>query len=217
MTPTPARALALVAAFLLPVAARANTPQPKALPISPPGASAKDGKAPASAAAPTAQRPTAPAAPAPELDKIKFLAGTFACDASRPASDGAPEQHYKGRFAGKLDLGGFFVTFQYADLKAKDHPTVLQSSGFLGWDPGLRRFVFAAADSTGLSFLLRADVPPVDQYEFKGNATASFNRHVPTLYTVTRTMKGFDIAAEGADADGQMVKRSQMTCTKGGK
>jgi len=202
------------------VTAAPATGAPAPAPATPAGPAASATPAPTPAATrPGPAIPPVPTAPTPEFDKLKFLVGAFNCDVDAALRAGAPTlpPHAKGRFTGKLDLGGFFVAFQYAEAKTKERPTPFASSGFLGWDPGLRRYVFAQADSLGIAFLLRADVPPVDQYVFKGTATAAWGRHLPAVWTITRTVKGFDVLAEGTDIEGQVSRIATLTCLKAGK
>ena len=221
--------LLVIGCTALPLVVLADAPRAPA--AAPPAAAAAASAAPAATAAPAPAVapapvtrpgpaiPPVPTAPTPEFDKLKFLVGAFNCDVDAALRAGAPTlpPHAKGRFTGKLDLGGFFVAFQYAEAKTKERPTPFASSGFLGWDPGLRRYVFAQADSLGIAFLLRADVPPVDQYVFKGTATAAWGRHLPAVWTITRTVKGFDVLAEGTDIEGQVSRIATLTCLKAGK
>ena len=193
-------------------------------------------KAPAKAAAPDAVKPApAPAIkPAPtappsvprppaQLDVLAFLTGTFNCQGTMPAvpattQAGAAEQapaSYKARFASKWALDKFFLGFQYAQVKAKDHPVAFVAEGHLGYDAGLKRFVFLGADNVGGSFLLRADEVGEGPLVFKGESTGQNGRHVPIEFRYTRTPKGFDFSSAGADAEGQMIEGAKEVCTRG--
>lgn len=196
-----------------PASEQARPAAPATTSTTPPAAATAPASRPAPAAA-AALTAAAPVAPAPELERLKFLAGVFACEASGPARPGAPEAHWNGRFSGKLDLGGHFITFQYADIRAPQRPLPANAFGFFGWDRGLRRYLLSFADSNGVGFQLRADVPSVDQFEFKGTATVIQARHLPASYTVTRTVKGFDLWADATDGDGQLVRQLQLACAR---
>lgn len=151
--------------------------------------------------------------PAPELQQLGFLTGNFACDGVR--FDPAGDHKYKSKVVSKPALDKFFVGFEYAQIKAKDHPTIAMRNGWLGWDFALKRFVFSGADNQGVAFLLRAEPASGEQIVFKGNASASFGRHVPVQWTFSKTAKGFDVLVEGSDVDGQLQREGQESCVKG--
>ena len=212
-------AFALLALALCPSLAVAETTPPAkaadgkaAKPDAKPNAKAADAKAAAPAPAPGApQLPTPPV----ELDKLKFLVGNFNCDGSSPIK-GALDHTYKAKITSKLVLGNFFVGWQYAEIKAKDHPFAMLGEGRVSWDGGLKRFLYSWADSAGTTTMLRAEMPAdVDQYVFKGTATASFGRHVPFVLTISRTPTGFDMVLEGTDNDGQLARLMRSACTAG--
>ena len=201
----------LLAPALAPSSARADIAPPRPAPRPEP---AKPAPAPAVTVAAAAARPAGPPA---ELDRLKFMVGTFACDGSAPVK-GSVDHAFKGKFTSKATLGGYFVGWQWAEVKAKDHPTPMSAEGHLSWDGGLKRYLLGWADSNGLATLLRAEPPSdVDQLVFKGTATASFGRHVPHQFTVTRTPKGFDLLLEGTDNDGQLSRLALLSCAGGGK
>ena len=214
-------ALALALALVAPPARAEDKPSPgkkeekaarsdKPADVKAPAADARTPPAPA--AAPAAPQPPKPA---PEFDRLKFLAGNFTCDGTSPVK-GSVDHAYKGKWTSKPTLGGFFVGWQYGELKAKDHPFPLTAEGHFSWDPGLKRYLLGWADSAGTATLLRAEAPPdVDQFVFKGTATASFGRHVPFVFTLSRTPKGFDLLIDGSDTDGQLGRLALLSCARG--
>lgn len=199
-TPGSPRTLALLLAFAAP-----------AVPLT----GSADTKPAAPAPASTAPGPAAARTPPAELERLKFLVGNFNCDGTTPVK-GSVDHAFKGRWVTKPTLSGFFLGWQYTDVKAKDHPVAYSAEGRLSWDGGLSRFLFDWADTNGTAALLRAEAPAdVDKFLFKGTATASFGRHVPHQFTITRTDKGFDLLLEGADANGEQTKLVAWSCVKG--
>jgi hypothetical protein len=115
---------------------------PSAAPAMPPA------HAPASGAAAT-PTPPGPPKPAPELDQLKWMEGTWRCDGKGPAGPMGPEHNYKSTMKIKRDLDGFWITTEYEQKKSKENPMAIKARGFMGYDPVAKKLVSVGVDNVG--------------------------------------------------------------------
>jgi hypothetical protein len=115
--------------------------------------------APAAAAvAPVAAAPTAPPPkpvapkPAPELDQLAWLVGSWRCDGKAPAGalgPGSPAYDYKSKMTLKKDLKDFVLSADYEQAKTKANPLGYHGKGFMSYDGLAKKFVVVGVDSGG--------------------------------------------------------------------
>jgi len=110
-----------------------------------PAAGAAAPAAPAGAAPPT----MAPPKPAPELDQLKWMEGSWRCDGKAPASAMGPEHAYKSTMKIKRDLDNFWYVTEYEQKKSKENPVAVKARGFLGYDPVAKKYESIGVDSVG--------------------------------------------------------------------
>jgi hypothetical protein len=90
--------------------------------------------------------------PAPELDQLKVLEGTWNCDGTMPAGamgPGSPAQSVKSTMKMKKSLDGFWYMTDYEEKKTKTHPVAIKAHGPMGFDPTAKKFVMMGVDNMG--------------------------------------------------------------------
>jgi Protein of unknown function (DUF1579) len=87
--------------------------------------------------------------PAPELDQMKVLEGSWRCDGRAPAGPSGPEHAYKSTWKFKRDLDNFWWAAEYQQAKAKAHPIALKARGYMTWDASAKAFVLVGVDNMG--------------------------------------------------------------------
>jgi hypothetical protein len=143
----------------------AAKPAPAAVAPAVPAVSAKPAPAsptalaPAGAAvAPVVAAPTAPPPkpvapkPAPELDQLAWLVGSWRCDGKAPAGalgPGSPAYDYKSKMTLKKDLKDFVLSADYEQAKTKANPLGYHGKGFMSYDGLAKKFVVVGVDSGG--------------------------------------------------------------------
>jgi hypothetical protein len=101
-------------------------------------------------AEPAADAAAGPPKPPPQLEQLKFFAGTWHCEGKGFASPFAAAEHpLKATVTVKWTLNDFWQTFAYEEKKTKEHPGAAKVAGTWGWDAGGKRFVRADADAFG--------------------------------------------------------------------
>lgn len=99
---------------------------------------------------PPSSRPVAVAPkPAPELDQMKVLEGSWRCDGRAPAGPSGPEHAYKSTWKFKRDLDNFWWAAEYQQAKAKANPMPMKARGYLTFDPAAKTFVLVGVDNLG--------------------------------------------------------------------
>src|SRR5262245_53079874 len=103
---------ALLLALLLPSLGRAQKPAaPPPAPAAPPVNAPTKGATPAAA-------PAGPPKPAVELEQIKWLAGSWTCEAKAPESPMGPAHSFKATWKNKWDLDNFWLAVDYVEKKS---------------------------------------------------------------------------------------------------
>src|SRR5712692_7300718 len=112
-----------------------------------------------------AQKETAPPSgaamtmpkPAPELDALKPLAGTWSCEGHSPALSGMPAHDFKATMTNKWDLGNFWMWSTYQGKPDKVSPKGFTGKGWMGYDSSQKKLVWAGVSNTGGWISLRSD------------------------------------------------------------
>lgn len=88
--------------------------------------------------------------PAPELEALKFLVGTFKCDGKAGGGNtGVPEYAFKSTLKTRPDLNQFWLMTTHEEAKSKANPHGYRTIGHVGYDPSQKLFVRAFAASDG--------------------------------------------------------------------
>lgn len=155
-----------VRAPTIPGVAKPVAPPPTALPVAPGAASASPGSAvhgvpiitttivTSSGAASVVSSPApgsgiGPTKPAPELEQMKVLEGSWHCDGRAPSTATGPEHAYRSSWKFKRDLDNFWWAAEYQQVKAKTNPAPLKARGFMTYDPISRSFNLMGMDNAG--------------------------------------------------------------------
>lgn len=158
--------------------------------------------------------PGGPPTPAPQLQQLKFFAGTWTCDGKGFASPFAPAEHpIKATAKVKWDLNNFWQTFVYEEKKTKEHPHPAKVAGTWGWDSGGKRFVRADADTMGGWFSPTSTGWAGEQFVWVGDLSISAGM-LPARHTFTKTGdKGF-VHAFALNVNGVNTPIFEVTCKK---
>lgn len=115
----------------------------------------KPGSASGGAAAEKRMPPPPPPAapkPAPELDRLKPLAGSWSCKGKSPAGSmgpGSPEVSYSSTVTVKPIFDGFAYSVAYDQPKTKTHPEHFAGAWTVGFDSAKKVLVFDWLDNMG--------------------------------------------------------------------
>jgi len=110
-----------------------------------------------SSVAPAIPPPVAPAIPppppapkpAPELEQMKSLEGSWRCQGRAPSGPSGPEHAYKSSWKWKRDLDGFWWSAEYEQKRSGQNPSPMRTRGYLTWDAAARMFVLLGVDNVG--------------------------------------------------------------------
>jgi hypothetical protein len=119
------------------------------------GAPAAKPAEPAKPATPAQVAPAQPPAmtppkPAPELDGIKWMAGTWKCDGMAAVTPMNPKEHkVQTKVVAKRDLDNFWYSIKVEEKKTKDHPMPWKGQIYWTFDPGTKKFAGAMVGNMG--------------------------------------------------------------------
>jgi hypothetical protein len=167
--PTAPAGVAGVRGPTAPTLAKPTAPTATALPVAPSSASVPAGagtrgfpvatttmttsssaaSGPGVASSPAPPSGGGPARPAPELEQMKVLEGSWHCDGRAPSTATGPEHAYRSSWKFKRDLDNFWWAAEYQQVKAKTNPTPLKARGFMTYDPLSRSFNLMGMDNAG--------------------------------------------------------------------
>ena len=162
------------------------------------------------------QPPPAPVAPrpAPELDALKFLVGTWRCDGRIGATPMGPEHAFKATAKTTRDLDGFWYTIRYSEKKAKDHPFPVTAVLAWGYDPVGKAWVGTGIDSFGGWGATTAKGFEGDKLVFTGEEML-MGKKTPLRETLTRKSdKEVSMLREVSMEKGKWMMLQDMTCKK---
>lgn len=87
--------------------------------------------------------------PAPELDKVKYFAGSWSCSGDAPASPFGPAHKTQGSTVMKLDLDGFWYTGMVTETKTPSNPRPVKGMMHVGYDQSAKQYVMVWVDNFG--------------------------------------------------------------------
>jgi hypothetical protein len=156
------------------------------------------------------------AAPKPpaELSQLAFLLGDWACMGKTFASPIGPEHATVAKVSSRRDLGGWWISFRYEELKSAANPAPYQAAGVLGYDPGEKVFLERCQDSMGGSCQQSSPGWAGDVLTFEGPGIVGGQK---LRFRDTFTRKGgqaYVHAGEFQGPDGQWIKTDEETCTR---
>ena len=105
-----------------------------------PGAQAQGAKESAAPAAPK---------PAPQMEQLKALEGTWKCEGKQFATDMGPEHAIKYTWSAKFELDGFWLVGHLDGKKTKEDPMPTKGSYQFSYDPATKKFVALWNDNMG--------------------------------------------------------------------
>lgn len=110
-------------------------------------AKTEKGKAPEKPAA--AATPSGMPKPAPEMDKIKWMVGTWQCTGKTMASPMGPEHPTEVEVKAEMAFDGMWMLAHYREKKTAQNPTPISSEDYWTYDPAQKMFTRVAVDNTG--------------------------------------------------------------------
>lgn len=90
-----------------------------------------------------------PMKPAPEMDKIKWMVGTWHCTGKAMASPMAPEHPLEVEVKVDMALGGMWLRAEYREKKTAQNPNPISADDYWGYDPAEKMWDRVAVDNTG--------------------------------------------------------------------
>ena len=166
---------------------------------------AQEGSSTTSASSASARKP------APEMDQLKPLIGTWACTGEVFASTFGPAHPTRGTQTFTLQLGGFWVVVRSAEDKTPQNPAPLRALGAVTYDSGRKKFVTVGYDNLG-GYAIETSDTSVDNAVYTGSF---FLNGTETKVRDTYTMKGNETHHVGEVQVGSDWKKlDQETCKK---
>ena len=89
-------------------------------------------------------------APAPELDALAVLAGSWQCEARALGSPFATEHAFKATLRAQQDLDGFWYVARWEERRSRVHPVAARGEEYWGWDAAHRRYLVIGVDRLGI-------------------------------------------------------------------
>ena len=155
----------------------------------------------------------ATAEPDPKLRQLDSMAGTWRCSGTAFASPMAPQHATTAEVTSKWDLGGQWLAFNYVEQKSAENPMPFRTTGFMGYDPELKKLVVGGVDNMGGYSTAASDGWAGDTLVFTG-----------PWHMGTQTVTGRDTFTRKGDRelghafemeqDGKWVKLSEESCTR---
>ena len=108
-----------------------------------PAQTGKPGEKPPGMAAPGSVKPAA------EMDKIKWMAGTWQCTGKTMASPMGPEHPTEATVSGDLTLDGFWMLHHYREKKTAQNPMPISGDEYWGYDAVEKLWDRVAVDNMG--------------------------------------------------------------------
>jgi hypothetical protein len=158
-----------------------------------------------------------PAAPKPaaELAQLKWFEGSWSCGGKVFESPMGPEHATQGKVTMQLDLGGFWYSVRYEEMKTKENPRPYRVGAFWGYDSAQKRFVAGSVDSMGGFSGQAAPGWDGDKLVFTGFALGMGPNKTPARDTFTKKGENEMMhASELTMAEGQWLKLDEETCRR---
>ncbi len=163
-------------------------------------------KQPAASAPPAMEEPK----PAPELQELKGMIGSWKCDGKGTA--GTETFPMKGTAKFTWDYGNFFVVASIVGPKSKDMPAGYKETDIYGYDPVAKQFVMNGFDSMGGMTSMTSKGWEGDSQTWTGKYKIA-GHDMDSKLTVTR--KGDkEVHLAGTETGGGMTVTVDQTCKR---
>jgi len=146
------------------------------------------------------------------LKTLDAMIGKFQCKGMAFASPMGPEHATTATVESKWVLGGQWAGYTYAEKKTTANPKPFVVSGYMGYDPAMKKFVNGGVDNMGGYGTAQADGWMGDDLVFVG----PYNGGGMTMNgrdTFTKSANGLKHMYE-VEENGTWKKMSQETCTR---
>jgi Protein of unknown function (DUF1579) len=110
---------------------------------------AQAAKKPAKKAAPAAGTAAMSMKPSPEMDKIKWMTGTWQCNGKTMASPMGPEHPTEGVVTVEMTLDGFWMLSHYREKKTAQNPMPISGDEYWTYDSAEKMWDRVSVDSMG--------------------------------------------------------------------
>jgi hypothetical protein len=87
--------------------------------------------------------------PAPEMEKIKWMAGTWHCAGKTMASPMGPEHPVEAEVKAEMALDGMWMRAQYREKKTAQNPHPMSADDYWTYDPAEKMWDRVAVDNMG--------------------------------------------------------------------
>ena len=87
--------------------------------------------------------------PAPEMENLKWFAGSWSCSGNSPESPFGPAHKTQSTISLKRDLDGFWYDGMMTEMKTASNPHPVKGMLHLGYDSGSKQYVQVWVDNTG--------------------------------------------------------------------
>jgi len=106
-------------------------------------------KAAEKAPAPSAMGTGMPMKPAPEMDKLKWMTGTWQCTGKMMASPMGPEHPSEAEVKADMTLDGMWMLAHYREKKTPQNPMPIQSEDYWTYDAAEKMYDRVTVDNMG--------------------------------------------------------------------
>jgi len=147
------------------------------------------------------------------LRTLDFMAGSWQCTGDVFATPMAPARKSVATVETKWGHDGHWLAFTYAEKKTAEAPMPVTFSGYMGYDPELKKYVVGGVDSMGGYSTSQSDGMTGDSLVFVGPwhmGTMTANGRDTFIHKSEREL----VHIGEVEMEGKFVKYGQETCWK---
>jgi len=162
------------------------------------------------------QAPAGPPTPSPELAKLAFFAGDWACKGKAEASPFGPAHATVGQVHISKEIGGFWYVGRYAETKTAANPQPIVFQFTQGYDGTAKAFTMDCFDSFGSHCHQTAAGWEGDKLAYSGESTGS-GPAMPVRDTFAKTGAASLEHTGEMQMEGKWMTTDHETCTRAKK
>jgi hypothetical protein len=173
-------------------------------------------KAPEKPAAP-ASAPSMPPGfmqPAPELAKIKWMAGTWQCTGKAMASPMGPEHPTEAEVKSEEVLGGVWILFHYREKKTAQNPMPILGEEYWTYDASGKTWNRVVLDNTGSWGSATSNGWEKGKLVWSGEGVMGGQKRKFRDTFTEKSPQEIDYVGEMAGADNKLRKLWEVNCKK---
>jgi len=162
------------------------------------------------------QAPAGPPTPSPELAKLAFFAGDWACKGKAEASPFGPAHATVGKVGIHKEIGGFWYVGHYEEKKTAENPQPIIFQFVQGYDGTSKAFTMDCYDSFGSHCHQTAAGWEGDKIVYSGQSTGS-GPATPVRDTFAKTGAASLEHTGEMQMEGKWMAIDHETCTRAKK